>query len=131
MCAFLQRVDRVDKDVEPLTFAALSPYNRQRSLLQARLRQAGLPTGLVPADVVYGSAGDLAERLAYTVDAFQGNQAGVVAVSLVRNNTDPKEKGLGFLDRPRMNVLLSPRRTAVGPPRQLGLLRRPGEPRGS
>ena len=25
----------------------------------------------------------------------------------MRNNTAPKEKGLGFLDRPRMNVLLS------------------------
>ncbi|MGH9057462.1 MAG: hypothetical protein ACRDYY_16635 [Acidimicrobiales bacterium] len=30
-----------------------------------------------------------------------------MAVSLVRNNTKPKEEGLGFLDRPRMNVLLS------------------------
>lgn len=79
----------------PLTFAALSPYNRQRSLIQSRLRQTGLPDGLVPADVAYGGRGER-ERFAYTVDAFQGNQADIVIVSLVRNNTAPKEQGLGF-----------------------------------
>lgn len=89
-----------------LTFAALSPYNRQRSLIQARLGQTGLPAGLLPADVAYGGRSERA-RYAYTVDAFQGNQADIVAVSLVRNNTKVKEEGLGFLDRARMNVLLS------------------------
>ena len=44
----------------------------------------------------------------HTVDSFQGNQADVVAVSLVRNNTEGPGRGMGFLDESsRINVLLS------------------------
>jgi hypothetical protein len=44
----------------------------------------------------------------FTVDSFQGNQAEIIAVSMVRNNTELAGKGLGFLvDGSRMNVLLS------------------------
>ncbi|WP_194911130.1 AAA domain-containing protein [Catenulispora rubra] len=44
----------------------------------------------------------------FTVDSFQGNQAEIIAVSLVRNNTRLSGDGLGFLvESPRMNVLLS------------------------
>jgi hypothetical protein len=47
-------------------------------------------------------------QLAYTVDSFQGNQADIVVVSLVRNNESTAGKGLGFLSDPaRINVLLS------------------------
>jgi serine/threonine protein kinase len=105
LCGLLDHLE-IDQSRPEMTFAALSPYNRQRSLIQERLRQRGLPPGLVPADVVYSGRGQRG-RFAYTVDAFQGNQADIVAVSLVRNNTEPKEHGLGFLDRARMNVLLS------------------------
>lgn len=43
-----------------------------------------------------------------TVDSFQGNEADVVIVSLVRNNARSGKRGLGFLADPRrMNVLLS------------------------
>ena len=43
-----------------------------------------------------------------TVDSFQGNQADVVVVSLVRNNRQPRGRGLGFLrEGRRMNVLFS------------------------
>lgn len=43
-----------------------------------------------------------------TVDSFQGNEADVVIVSLVRNNSRTGTGALGFLSEPqRMNVLLS------------------------
>src|SRR5437870_4205280 len=47
-------------------------------------------------------------RLAHTVDSFQGNQADIVIISLVRNNNSQPRHGLGFLNqRERMNVLIS------------------------
>ena len=43
-----------------------------------------------------------------TTDSFQGSEADLVIVSLVRNNTRTGRSGLGFLSDPRrMNVLLS------------------------
>ncbi|MGZ8271566.1 MAG: C-terminal helicase domain-containing protein, partial [Methylophilus sp.] len=43
-----------------------------------------------------------------TVDSFQGSEADIVIISLVRNNHHNGLKGLGFLsDARRMNVLLS------------------------
>ena len=43
-----------------------------------------------------------------TVDAFQGSEADVVLLSLVRNNARVGGGGLGFLrDRRRMNVAIS------------------------
>jgi hypothetical protein len=48
------------------------------------------------------------KALAATVDSFQGDQADVVVVSLVRNNKKDPGKGLGFLrEEKRMNVLFS------------------------
>jgi len=53
-------------------------------------------------------ATETAEKFAHTVDSFQGNQADVIAVSLVRNNASLPGAGLGFLaEAPRLNVLLS------------------------
>ena len=48
--------------------------------------------------------------LAHTVDSFQGNEADIIVVSLVRNNTLPPgdPSALGFLkEAARLNVLLS------------------------
>jgi len=48
------------------------------------------------------------EYLVNTVDSFQGNEAGVVVVSLVRNNRHRMPKAFGFLgEDERMNVLFS------------------------
>lgn len=88
--------------------AVLAPYARQVSYLREYLRGATLPEGLVPqVSLTRGRSADVAFE-AHTVDSFQGNQADVVAVSLVRNNERDAERGLGFLDVDgRMNVLLS------------------------
>jgi superfamily I DNA and/or RNA helicase len=43
-----------------------------------------------------------------TVDSFQGSEADLVILSLVRNNQPPGVSALGFLrDKPRMNAALS------------------------
>lgn len=88
--------------------AVLSPYNQQVGLLRRLLRDIQLPDSLVlkpsysSKSRVFGSEGF------HTVDSFQGNQAEVIAVSLVRNNDRAPAQGLGFLaDSSRLNVLLS------------------------
>jgi DNA polymerase III delta prime subunit len=88
--------------------AVLAPYARQVSHLREYLKRAKLPEGLAPqVSLTRGRNPDLAFE-AHTVDSFQGNQADVVAVSLVRNNEEIADRGLGFLDDDgRMNVLLS------------------------
>lgn len=49
-----------------------------------------------------------------TVDSFQGNEADIIIISLVRNNAHAGLKGLGFLADPRrMNVLLSRARSKL------------------
>lgn len=92
-------------DVPP-TLAVLSPYTQQvlrmeRAIADAteaelsHLGEFGLATG--------GSG------RAFTVDSFQGGEADVIVVSLVRNNDHSSVRNaLGFLaDARRMNVLLS------------------------
>jgi superfamily I DNA and/or RNA helicase len=93
---------------QTISLAVLSPYNRQVGLLNERLRPE-LPDGVTLKQALRRRrANEPATRIAHTVDSFQGNQAGVIAVSLVRNNDEPPGKGLGFLqEAPRMNVLLS------------------------
>jgi len=89
--------------------AVLSPYNQQVSVLRQHLRGVPLPAGLVPKESLSGrptAKGKFAG--VHTVDSFQGNQADVVAVSLVRNNREGPGRGMGFLDESsRLNVLLS------------------------
>jgi hypothetical protein len=87
------------------TLAILTPYRRQmrelRSRLQRRPGWATLPEGYRHLDQ---------DRVGvFTVDSFQGRQASVVAVSLVRNNT-LREIGaaFGFLrEHERINVMMS------------------------
>jgi hypothetical protein len=87
------------------TLAILSPYAQQVKRLAERFdgddafspRRRGFrsPTG--------------DDRFCYTVDSFQGSEADVTIVSLVRNNDHSNVRSaLGFLaDFRRMNVLLS------------------------
>ncbi|MEU2390424.1 AAA domain-containing protein [Streptomyces sp. NPDC007369] len=123
-------------DSRPLELAVLTPYRRQVTLLRERFAAASVIPALAeagitmapdplqgPRDSTDGAAADRAaaegstgDRAAaptagqgvFTVDSFQGNQARVVVVSLVRNNAAESGAGLGFLSNPaRMNVLVS------------------------
>lgn len=104
---FLASLRRETPDAAEL--AVLSPYTQQASLLRRRLRSFALPQGLElkPALNARPGAPGGASGV-HTVDSFQGNQADVIAVSLVRNNLHDPGHGLGFLDdASRLNVLLS------------------------
>lgn len=86
------------------SLAVLSPYRGQVELISQRLLieypNSGGPKGFRPVRDDLGFVG--------TVDAFQGSEADVVLLSLVRNNARVGGGGLGFLrDRRRMNVAIS------------------------
>lgn len=89
--------------MEAPTLAILSPYRAQVRALQSRL-QADLT--LRRHLEAFRRVGD---AYVHTVDSFQGREADVVIVSLVRNNASYTPRGaLGFLaEARRMNVLLS------------------------
>jgi serine/threonine protein kinase len=100
----------------PLDLAILSPYTQQVGYLRQRLdgpqfREMLAEAGLRLAPNPQRSQSDSDTRARdgfFTVDSFQGNQAEVIAISLVRNNTAASGDGLGFLVEPqRMNVLIS------------------------
>ena len=87
-----------------LDMAVLSPYRLQVFQLADAVKERiykNRPKWL--SDIKQG------ERFANTVDSFQGNQADIVVVSLVRNNNhETKRESLGFLeDSGRLNVLFS------------------------
>lgn len=87
------------------TLAVLSPYARQVE----RLRRAISLADHRLSNLEDFSTANGAPTFCGTVDSFQGSEADVVVVSLVRNNhyTKPMQ-ALGFLTDPRrMNVLLS------------------------
>jgi superfamily I DNA and/or RNA helicase len=85
------------------SLAVLSPYRRQVRLLRRTVESAS--ARLVNLNSFRANADD---GLFGTVDSFQGNEADVVVVSLVRNNSRTGLAALGFLsDERRMNVLLS------------------------
>jgi hypothetical protein len=85
-----------------LKVAVLSPYKQQVILLQGALR----PIQAIPPEWMY--SGGKHKQLGSTVDSYQGNQADIVIVSLVRNNDSDPGTGLGFLaEAARMNVLFS------------------------
>jgi superfamily I DNA and/or RNA helicase len=88
--------------------AVLSPYNQQVGLLRRRFRDARLPKNLVLKPSLSSKSGAVRTPGFHTVDSFQGNQADIIAVSLVRNNDHAPGVGMGFLsDASRLNVLLS------------------------
>ncbi len=90
---------------QAMSVAILSPYRRQVTELNQRVK------GLQNPAWKYSRTGGLStarRSLAATVDSFQGDQADVVVVSLVRNNNRQPGSGLGFLrEEGRMNVLFS------------------------
>jgi hypothetical protein len=97
---------KVRPDLEkPATLAVLSPYSEQVRRLKVaiddRRDNFTVLSALAPAVA--------ADQYCGTVDSFQGNEADVVIVSLVRNNHHASiRRALGFLSDPRrMNVLLS------------------------
>jgi len=105
--ALLQSLQLTGPVDEPLEIAVLSPYNQQVALLNRELDDLELGEGFVRKQGLHRRAANKI-RTAHTVDSFQGNQADVIIVSLVRNNTQPPGHGLGFLDEAqRFNVLLS------------------------
>ena len=76
-----------ENGIPPVVF--LSPYTRQVDYLKEQLK--------VPKDTIH------------TVDSYQGRQAEVVIISLVRNNSlEQESKAIGFLAEPeRVNVMFS------------------------
>jgi hypothetical protein len=92
---------------QPCEIQILSPYNDQLKAIKSQIiakRNTGDLGHMFtePFDLSQG------KRLGATVDEFQGSEADVVIVSLVRNNGLPAWKSVGFLKEPnRMNVLLS------------------------
>jgi hypothetical protein len=91
--------------VNPPSLAILSPYNEQVDRL-GRAIDDGLAGGL--AHLSEFARGTNATGFESTVDSFQGGEADIVFVSLVRNNDHFGRRALGIVrDRRRMNVLLS------------------------
>jgi hypothetical protein len=93
---------------KPPTLAILSPYKAQVDKIQERLssQRSGDLQHLKHFKPVRSDG-----ALVGTVDSFQGSEADVVILSLVRNNP---RNALGFLrDRRRMNVALSRAKTQL------------------
>jgi superfamily I DNA and/or RNA helicase len=91
---------------EPPSLAVLSPYSQQvRRLAQAIAEQRSTKL----AHLSRFNSPLKATNFCGTVDSFQGSEADLVIVSLVRNNHHATiRSALGFLsDFRRMNVLLS------------------------
>lgn len=98
-------------NAKPQKIAILSPYNQQVGLIRRVLKNYTFPEGLEPKEALQAKTNATSGkmRFVHTVDSFQGNEADIIIVSLVRNNqrNDPAT-ALGFLkEAPRTNVLLS------------------------
>lgn len=91
------------KGREPTSLVILTPYRKQLQMIEEAIEQDKQFRNDLEQFRPVGGA------FVHTVDSFQGNEADVVVVSLVRNNPHSSIRGaLGFLcDERRMNVLLS------------------------
>lgn len=93
-----------EQDAKP-KLAVLTPYREQEKRLRQRI--ADESSGRLKHLSAFEFEGR-SESPVGTVDSFQGSEADVVVLSLVRNNHHSGRHGLGFLADPRrMNVLLS------------------------
>jgi hypothetical protein len=91
---------------QPPTLAVLSFYKAQVDKLAERI-DAGVKSGELGHLLAFASVLPRGGWFS-TVDGFQGNEADLVVLSLVRNNPGTGARALGFLrDRRRMNVALS------------------------
>lgn len=91
----------------PCNIQILSPYNGQLEAIKNGIDKAYSNGHLKH---MFSEPFDLkiSKRIGATVDEFQGSEADVVIVSLVRNNALVPRKSVGFLkEKNRMNVLLS------------------------
>ena len=96
------------RDGANATLAVLSPYKGQVELLARRLASniTSIDDGRHTLHGFESAKGD--GVFAHTVDGFQGGEADLVIVSLVRNNQQVGHGAVGFLrNRQRLNVLLS------------------------
>jgi serine/threonine protein kinase len=96
-----------DRDGVSCELQILSPYTDQiaaiRGVIDSAYGQGRLQHMFVPPFSLKEG-----KRMGATVDEFQGSEADIVVVSLVRNNALVPWRSLGFLkERTRMNVLLS------------------------
>ena len=109
--AFLHRLSvGRPHDVHRHEVAILSPYSAQAALLNKELTNIQTQALIrFRQSIRRESESPIRDsRVAHTVDSFQGNEADVVIVSLVRNNSELPGQGVGFLDDSnRLNVLLS------------------------
>ncbi|KKM80965.1 hypothetical protein LCGC14_1334550 [marine sediment metagenome] len=89
---------RINKKYIQFSLAILSPYNEQVNVLKTRL----------PNDLP-NLKGINIKNSCYTVDSFQGQEADLVIISLVRsNNKEGIRSAWGFVPDPqRLNVMLS------------------------
>lgn len=97
---------RTRKSEKPPSLAVLSFYNAQVDKLSERIdgaiRGGALSHLQAFRPVIAGG------KWVTTVDGFQGNEADIILLSLVRNNAGSGARALGFLrDKRRMNVALS------------------------
>jgi serine/threonine protein kinase len=112
----LQKVEVAagDSPSKPYTIAILTPYNLQKN----EINRNGITA---PASCQFGSAQSLdpGKYKAYSVDSFQGDEADIIVVSLVRNKLQaqglPTATDIAFIAQPdRLNVMLSrPKRLLV------------------
>jgi superfamily I DNA and/or RNA helicase len=102
----LRSVRAGDGEKKP-TLAVLSPYSAQVERLSERIG-AAIRKGELAHLRDFRSVRDDGQGFVGTVDSFQGSEADLVVMSLVRNNEGSGSSALGFLrDRRRMNVAIS------------------------
>jgi hypothetical protein len=90
----------------PCELQVLTPYNDQLALLRKTMKKANF-AGRLPHLSQFKVPGD-APQLGATVHGFQGGEADIIVISLVRNNHSSPRGGVGFLsDRALLNVMLS------------------------